>query len=189
MRTTDEMMEEFSYLGEETAYKVVIENTNKIADMIDEGILPVPKGKFPPKIQGAEETLRTTCMEKSLQHLWGSSARSDWRTSGEGTEFHHRQRLCSHVCFGADAGAQIHGRRLSGGLPRFRRIFLCSDHGRHYGSKSSGTPLYLSNCKNSYGETWNSTTAVSTCRSWTARMRNTDAPGRLHNSIRYIPRI
>ena len=65
MRTTDEMMEEFSYLGEETAYKVVIENTNKIADMIDEGILPVPKGKFPPKIQGAEETLRTTCMEKA----------------------------------------------------------------------------------------------------------------------------
>lgn len=65
MRTTDEMMEEFSYLGEETARKVVIENTNMIADMIDEGILPVPKGKFPPKIQGAEETLRTTCMEKA----------------------------------------------------------------------------------------------------------------------------
>ena len=65
MRTTDEMMEEFSYLGEETAYRVVIENTNKIADMIDDGILPVPKGKFPPKIAGAEETLRSTCMEKA----------------------------------------------------------------------------------------------------------------------------
>lgn len=65
MRTTDEMMEEFGYLGEETAYRVVIENTNKIADMIDDGILPVPKGKFPPKIAGAEETLRTTCMEKA----------------------------------------------------------------------------------------------------------------------------
>lgn len=63
MRTTDEMMEEFSYLGKETAYRVVIENTNKIADMIDGSILPVPKGKFPPKIPGAEETLRKTCME------------------------------------------------------------------------------------------------------------------------------
>lgn len=64
LRTTDEMMEEFSYLGAETARKVVIENTNLIADKIDE-LLPVPKGKFPPKIEGAEETLRKTCMEKA----------------------------------------------------------------------------------------------------------------------------
>ena len=58
------MMEEFSYLGADTARKVVIENTNLIADKIDE-LLPVPKGKFPPKIEGAEETLRKTCMEKA----------------------------------------------------------------------------------------------------------------------------
>lgn len=64
LRTTDEMMEEFSYLGQETARKVVIENTNLIADMVEE-LLPVPKGKFPPKIEGAEETLRKTCMEKA----------------------------------------------------------------------------------------------------------------------------
>lgn len=64
MRTTDEMLEEFSYLGEERARQVVIDNTNMIADMVDE-ILPVPKGKFPPKIDGAEETLRKTCMEKA----------------------------------------------------------------------------------------------------------------------------
>ncbi len=64
LRTTDEMMEEFSYLGEETARKVVIENTNLIADMTDE-LLPVPKGKFPPKIAGAEERLRKTCMERA----------------------------------------------------------------------------------------------------------------------------
>ena len=57
-------MEEFSYLGADTARKVVIENTNLIADKIDE-LLPVPKGKFPPKIEGAEETLRKTCMEKA----------------------------------------------------------------------------------------------------------------------------
>ncbi|MGN1333761.1 MAG: PHP domain-containing protein, partial [Anaerovoracaceae bacterium] len=64
MRTTDEMLEEFGYLGEERARQVVIDNTNLIADMVDE-ILPVPKGKFPPKIEGAEETLRKTCMEKA----------------------------------------------------------------------------------------------------------------------------
>lgn len=64
LRTTDEMMEEFSYLGTDTARRVVIENTNMIADRID-NLLPVPKGKFPPKIEGAEETLRKTCMERA----------------------------------------------------------------------------------------------------------------------------
>ena len=63
-RTTNEMMEEFAYLGEETAYKVVIENTNLIADMI-EPLMPVPKGKFPPKIDGAEDYLRKVCRERS----------------------------------------------------------------------------------------------------------------------------
>ncbi|MCQ2545567.1 MAG: PolC-type DNA polymerase III [Clostridia bacterium] len=63
-RTTDEMMEEFSYLGEETAHKVVIENTNLIADLI-EPMMPVPKGKFPPKIDGAEDYLRKVCKERS----------------------------------------------------------------------------------------------------------------------------
>ena len=64
LRTTDEMLEEFAYLGEETARQVVIENTNRIADMVEE-ILPVPKGKYPPKIEGAEETLRSACMNKA----------------------------------------------------------------------------------------------------------------------------
>lgn len=63
-RTTDEMMEEFAYLGEETAHKVVIENTNLIADLI-EPMMPVPKGKFPPKIDGAEDYLRRVCKERS----------------------------------------------------------------------------------------------------------------------------
>ncbi len=65
MRTTNEMLDEFSYLGEELAKKVVIENTNKIADMISSDILPVPKGKFPPHIEGAETNLRESCMNKA----------------------------------------------------------------------------------------------------------------------------
>lgn len=64
LRTTDEMLEEFSYLGRETALEVVIENPNRIADSIEE-IQPVPSGKFPPKIDHAEETLRKDCMERA----------------------------------------------------------------------------------------------------------------------------
>ncbi len=69
-RTTDEMMEEFMYLGEEKAYEVVITNTNKIADEI-ESMMPVPEGKFPPKIEGAEEDLRNAC-EKRAADMYGN---------------------------------------------------------------------------------------------------------------------
>ena len=65
LRTTDEMMEEFSYLGEEDAKRVVIDNTNLIADMISGEIKPVPDDRCPPKIEGSEETLRKTCYDKA----------------------------------------------------------------------------------------------------------------------------
>ena len=63
LRTTEEMLAEFDYLGER-AYEVVVENTRKISDEI-EVIRPVPDGFYPPVIEGSDETLRTSCYEKA----------------------------------------------------------------------------------------------------------------------------
>ncbi|MHC1721223.1 MAG: PolC-type DNA polymerase III [Clostridiaceae bacterium] len=62
MKTTEEMLEEFRYLGEEKAREVVIYNTNKIADMIGE-VKPIPDETFAPKIEGAEEEIKNMVMD------------------------------------------------------------------------------------------------------------------------------
>lgn len=63
-RTTEEMLAEFDYLGEEKAREVVITNTNLIADQIEK-IKPIPDETFPPKIEGADDELRRICMDKA----------------------------------------------------------------------------------------------------------------------------
>jgi len=68
-RTTEEMLQEFDYLGSEKAYEVVVTNTNKIADMC-ERVCPISKEKCPPVIEGAEQEIRETC-ENKAQELYG----------------------------------------------------------------------------------------------------------------------
>ncbi len=64
-RTTDELLAEFAYLGEETAKEVVITNPNKIADLCESGMTPFPRGTFPPSLEGADEDLTRICWERT----------------------------------------------------------------------------------------------------------------------------
>ncbi len=64
LRTTDEMLEEFSYLGNDAAREVVITNPNKIADMC-ERIRPIPEGRYEPDLPGAKEELVESCWRRA----------------------------------------------------------------------------------------------------------------------------
>ena len=64
LRTTEEMLEEFEYLGSDRAEEVVITNTRKIADMCEK-ISPVRPDKCPPVIENSDETLRSICYNRA----------------------------------------------------------------------------------------------------------------------------
>ena len=69
LRTTEEMLKEFEYLGEEKAYEVVVTNTNKIADLC-ENISPISPEKCPPHIDGCEQTIKDIAFKKAHE-LYG----------------------------------------------------------------------------------------------------------------------
>ncbi len=64
LRTTEEMLEEFSYLGSEKAEEVVITNTNKIADMVEK-MSPIHPDKCPPVIENSDQDLKDICYRKA----------------------------------------------------------------------------------------------------------------------------
>ena len=66
-RTTDEMLKEFSYLGEDEAKEIVVTNTNEIADMIESEIKPIPEGFYPPQMENAEEIVKSMTYEKAYR--------------------------------------------------------------------------------------------------------------------------
>ena len=65
-RTTEEMLAEFAYLGEEKALEVVITNTNLIADQIEK-ISPIHPDKFPPVIENSDQDLKEICYKKAYE--------------------------------------------------------------------------------------------------------------------------
>lgn len=76
LRTTNEMLSEFSYLGDELAYKVVVENTRKIADMCEKFSPLPPEQLFKPTIEGSEEELYDKSFEKA-RSIYGDEL-PDW---------------------------------------------------------------------------------------------------------------
>ena len=70
-RTTDEMLREFSYLGEETAHELVVTNTRAIADQVEE-IELLPKDLFPPKIENSARDLRDLVYGK-MHRIYGEN--------------------------------------------------------------------------------------------------------------------
>ena len=64
LHTTEEMLEEFSYLGADKAEEIVITNPNKIADMCDK-VCPIRDGKFPPVIENSDKMLREICYNRA----------------------------------------------------------------------------------------------------------------------------
>lgn len=69
LRTTDDMLREFKYLGTQKAHEVVIGVPNAIADSVDE-ILPIPKETSPPRIEGSDDELRDMCFKKA-RNIYG----------------------------------------------------------------------------------------------------------------------
>ena len=64
LRTTEEMLKEFAYLGTDIAKEVVIKNPTEIANSVEENLKPIPDETYPPKIEGADDDIRNMTMNK-----------------------------------------------------------------------------------------------------------------------------
>ncbi|MBQ0110486.1 MAG: PolC-type DNA polymerase III [Oscillospiraceae bacterium] len=71
LKTTEEMLQDFSYFGER-AKEFVIDNPQKISDMVSDDVIPVPKGNFPPVIEGSDDMLRDICT-KTAHDIYGET--------------------------------------------------------------------------------------------------------------------
>ncbi len=69
-RTTDEMLNDFAFLGDELAHQIVVENPHKVADMVDD-VVPVKDKLYTPKMPGAEDEIRNRAMQRAYE-LYGN---------------------------------------------------------------------------------------------------------------------
>ena len=144
-RTTEEMLNEFSYLGEETAHEIVIENPNKIADMIDV-VRPFPIGTFQPSIDGAEEQLRDICWTKAKKKWYEFEGKVpeivENRLNRE-LDSIIKKRICRTLHNSSKACMGFRGSRLPRRLTRLRRLVVRCVYGGYFRSKSAAASLQV----------------------------------------------
>ncbi len=140
LRTTEEMLEEFTYLGRDKAYEVVVTNTNKIADMC-EAISPISKEKCPPHIEGCEKTIEDIAMNRAKE-LYGDPLPEivEVRLRKELDSIIKNRFLC-YVYYCSKARMEIKRRRIFSWFKGICWFFTCSIYDGNNGSKCFKTTL------------------------------------------------
>ena len=141
LRTTEEMLDEFAYLGSAKAREIVIDNPNKIARMVEK-ISPVNPNKCPPVIENSDQELRDICYRKAHE-MYGEDLPEQVSSRLERAEFHHIKWICRHVHHRPEACVEVQCGRLSGGIQRVCRLFLRRDDGGNHRGKSAEPALLL----------------------------------------------
>ena len=140
LRTTNEMLEEFKYLGEEKAYEVVVTNTNKIADMCEQ-ISPISPEKCPPHIPGCEQTIKDIAYG-TAHKLYGENLPEEVQTRLDKeldsiikNGFSVMYIIAQKLVWKSNEDGYIVGSRGS------VRVIICSKYDRYYRGKFSSTTL------------------------------------------------
>ena len=140
LRTTNEMIEEFKYLGLDKAYELVVTNTNKIADMC-ELISPISDEKCPPHIEGCEQEIEDIAMSKAKE-LYGETLpeivkeRLDKELQSIiKNGFSVMYIIAQKLVWKSNTDGYIVGSRGS------VRFIICSEYDRYNGSKFTSSTL------------------------------------------------